>query len=111
MCEVQGVGERTNPSEFFFGDQNIIFSLRLRNAGRISFLRPTEYTRPEEVEDLLSALEQHQVRFVSWYSGLDREGALDPRGDHLEPVRAYLRAHYRVAKVFSNGDQIWERTR
>ena len=38
-------------------------------------------------------------------------GALEPRGDHLQPVRAYLRDHYRVAKVFSNGDQIWERTR
>jgi hypothetical protein len=110
-AKCEWVSERTNPSEFFFGDQNITFSLRLRNAGRVSFLRPTDYTRPEEVQDLVSALERNHVRFVSWYAGLDREGALDPLGDHLEPVRAYLRGHYRMAKAFSNGDQIWERTK
>jgi hypothetical protein len=103
------VSERTSPSEFFFGDQNIVFSLRLRNAGRVSFLRPTDYTRPEEVEDLVYALEKHQVKLVSWYAGLDREGVLNPRGDHLQSVRDYLREHYRVAKVFSNGDEIWAR--
>jgi hypothetical protein len=101
--------QRSHPSEFFFGDQNIAFSLRLRNAGPVSFLRPTDYTRPEEVDELLSALERNHVRFVSWYSGLDRDGVLNPAGDHLAPIRIYLHEHYRVANVFSNQDQIWER--
>lgn len=104
------VSERTSPAEFFFGDQFIAFSLRLRNAGPVSFLRPTDYTRPEEVRKVVSALEKHKVRFVSWYSGLDRNGVLYPQGDHLKPVRDYLRQHYRIAKVFANEDEIWERT-
>ena len=100
---------RSNAGDFFFGDQNIAFSLRLRNAGRVSFLRPTDYTRPEEVQDLIASLERHQVKLVSWYAGLDREGVLHPTGDHLNPVRTYLHEHYRLAKVFANGDQIWMR--
>jgi hypothetical protein len=107
------VSERTQPSDYFFGDQLVAFALRLRYVGRVPFLRPTDYTRPEEVQDAVQALEKHQVRFVSWYSGLDHEAeaVLHPAGDHLGPVRSYLREHYHVAEVFSNGDQIWERNR
>ncbi len=105
------VSARTRPSDYFFGDHLIAFTLRLQNVGRVPFLRPTDYTRPEEVQDAVQALEKHQVRFVSWYSGLDHEAeaVLHPAGDHLGPMRSYLHAHYHVAEVFSNGDQIWER--
>jgi hypothetical protein len=105
------VSERTQPSDYFFGDHLIAFTLRLRNVGRVPFLRPTDYTRPEEVQDALQGLEKHHVRFVSWYSGLDHEAeaVLHPAGDHLGPMRSYLHEHYHVAEVFSNGDQIWER--
>ncbi len=105
------VSERTQPSDYFFGDHLVAFTLRLRNVGRVPFLRPTDYTRPEEVQDAIQAIEKHQVRFVSWYSGLDHEAeaVLHPAGDHLGPIRDYLRKHYHVAEVFSNGDQMWER--
>ena len=105
------VSERTQPSDYFFGDHLVAFTLRLRNVGRVPFLRPTDYTRPEEVQDAVQALEKHQVRFVSWYSGLDHEAeaVLHPAGDHLGPMRTYLHEHYHVAEAFSNGDQIWER--
>jgi hypothetical protein len=105
------VSERTQPSDYFFGDHQIEFTLRLRNAGRVPFLRPTDYTRPEEVQDAVHGLEEHQVRFVSWYDGLDSEAeaVLHPAGDHLGPIRSYLHDHYHLAKIFSNGDKIWER--
>lgn len=107
------MSERTHPFDYFFGDQLISFTLRLRNVGRVPFLRPTDYTRPEEVQDAIRALEAFQVQFVSWYSGLDHEteASRHLEGDHLGPIRLYLRDHYHVAKVFSNGDQIWERNR
>lgn len=102
---------RTHPSDYFFGDHFSAFALRLHNVGRVPFLRPTDYTRPEEVQDAMQALERHQVRFVSWYSGLDHEteAVLHPESDHLGPMRTYLGEHYHVVKVFSNGDLIWER--
>jgi hypothetical protein len=84
------------------------FALKLRNPGRIAFITSSDYTRPEEVSDLLQGLERHQVRFVSWYGDLDNVPTA-PRGDHLGPLRRYLREHYRVAETFSNGDEIWER--
>jgi hypothetical protein len=100
------VAERTRPSEYFFGDQLLCFALALRNPARVPFLRPTDYTRPEEVQDVIQALREHQVGFVSWYGGLDvpDKGV----GDHLAPLRLYLRDHYHVGKTFSNGDKIWE---
>jgi len=103
--------ERTKPGEYFFGDHLLSFALRLRNSGRVPFLRPTDYTRPEEVADAVEGLEKFHVRFVSWYIGLDREkdAALHPEGNHLAPIRQYLHEHYHLAKTFENGDQIWER--
>ena len=107
------VSQRTQPFDYFFGDHQISFTLRLRNVGRVPFLRPTEYTRPEEVADAIEGLEEFQVRFVSWYVGLDREkeAGRHPEGNHLAPLRLYLRQHYHVAQTFSTGDQMWERNR
>ena len=102
------ISERTHPSDYFFGYQLIGFALRLRNPGPVAFVRPTDYTRPEEVESLVEGLEKHHVRFVSWYAGLD--DTVDAPGDHLGPLRQYLRDHYAVAKTFEDGTKIWERS-
>jgi hypothetical protein len=100
------LSERTRPSEYFFGDPFLCFTLELRNPARVPFVRPTDYTRPEEVDEVVQALEQRQVRFVNWYNGVDASGL---SGDHLAPLRFCLATHYHVAKTFSNFDQIWER--
>ena len=103
--------QTTKPGEYFFGDHLLSFTLRLRNSGRVPFLRPTDYTRPEEVADAVQGLEKFHVRLVSWYIGLDREkdAALHPEGNHLAPFRQYLHVHYHLAKIFANGDQLWGR--
>jgi hypothetical protein len=100
------VAERTRPSEYFFGDPLLCFELWLRNPTRVPFLRPTDYTRPEEVQNVVESLENHRVRFVSWYRGLDIP---DGEGNHLDPINLYLRSHYHVVETFANGDKIWER--
>jgi hypothetical protein len=101
------VSERTKQGDYFLDDPQICFALRLQDPSRVPFLRPTDYTRPEQVQDAVQALEKHQVRFVGWYASLEDE-IVDPAGDHLGPLRLYLRQHYHVAKTFSNGDAIWE---
>jgi hypothetical protein len=110
-AKCEWISQRTQPFDDFFGDPMIAFALRLRNVGRVPFLRPTDYTRPEEVADAIQAIDKFHVKFVSWYIGLDREkdAARHPEGNHLAPIRRYLLEHYHIAHTFSNGDQIWER--
>ena len=105
--ETQWLLERTHPSDYFFGNHPLCFDLRLRNPSRVAFIRPTGFTRPEEIQNVVHGLEEHQVRFVSWYQGLD-----DPVGgeeNHLAPLRAYLEQHYHFAARFANGHTMWER--
>jgi hypothetical protein len=71
-------------------------------------VRPTDYTRPEEVRDLVHGLEEHRVRFVTWYPGLD-DGLEGFGSNNLASLRGELREHYRVAATFVNNDRIWER--
>jgi len=99
--------ERTRPGDYFLDDPQMCFALRLRDTSRVPFFRPTDYTRPEQVQDAIQALARLHVRFVGWYANLDDE-VVDPAGDHLAPLRAYLRKNYHLARSFSNGDQIWE---
>ncbi len=94
-------------SEVFFGDQLICFNLRLRNPGRVAYVTPYDFTRPEEVVGVVQGLETHKVRFVSWYPGLD--AAADPQGNHLGILRRELESQYHIAQRFSNGHMIWER--
>lgn len=109
----QWMSPRSQRLDYFFNDPLLAFALRLRNPSRVSYLRPTDYTRPEEVEDAMQALEKFHVRFVSWPKELDddKEAARHPEGNHLGPLRAYLEQRYHLAHTFSNGDQIWERER
>jgi hypothetical protein len=59
----------------------------------------------------VEALEKHRVRFVLWSVWLDVPGDYRPRGDHLKPLRIYLRSHYHVVKIFPDADyeQVWQR--
>jgi len=104
---------RTRPSEFFFNarDADMYFMLNLRTPAEVPFLTTSDYTRPEQVLDVLNGLQAHRVRFVMWWPELDLpDDAAHPEGDHLGPVRAYLRRHYHVVKTFTDGTQVWERS-
>ena len=101
------ISERTHSSEPLFGDQLVSFALGLRDPAEIAFITPDDYTRPEQVTNLIQALERERVRYVLWYPDLDSPPSA--AGDHLEPLRAYLRGRYHVARVFADGDRIWDR--
>jgi hypothetical protein len=103
--------DRKSSQDTLFGNHLLSFALRMNGVGRVPFVTATDYTRPEEVQDGIAALEKFRVRFVSWYAGIDisKDAARHPEGDHLGPMRVYLHRHYRLAQTFSNGDQIWER--
>lgn len=105
--ETKWLQERTHPSEYFFGNQLLGFTLELRNPSRVAYVTPFAFTRPEEIRDVVRTLELHNVRFVSWYPGLDDPAATE--GNNLGPLRSYLQHHYHVAERFANGHTMWER--
>jgi hypothetical protein len=105
--ETMWLMERTHPGDYFFGDQLLCFDLRLRNPARVAYVTPFAFTTQKEVADVVQSLDAHQVRFVSWYPGLDDPSAVV--GNHLSPLRTYLAEHYRIAQRFANGHVIWER--
>ena len=101
--------QRTRPGDYFFGDHFVELALRLRNPGRIDYVTPNGFTRPEQVSDLVQGLEEHRVRFVNCYAGLKEDGKVDSPGDNLGALRQELQKNYQVAVTFANGDKIWER--
>jgi hypothetical protein len=107
--EFRWISERSRPGDFFFGNLQICFALGLRNPTEIDFLTTTDYTRPEQVADVISGLEENRVRYiVVWDFALDDPG-YHQAGDHLGPLISYLGSHYRTVKSLPSGDLVWER--
>lgn len=102
--------EHTRPGEYFFEGEfaDMYYPLLLRNPAKVPFLTNTEYTRPEQVEDVVKSLEKQRVRFVQWSLVLDVPRGT-PVGDNLGPLRKYLREHYRPVHRFSDSSEIWQR--
>jgi hypothetical protein len=85
------------------------FSLNLQNPARVPFLTETDYTRPEQVSEVVRALETNKVHFIVRSVWLDYPLNESDRGDHLEPLRIYVRSHYHFVRQFGN-EEVWERT-
>lgn len=107
--------QHTQPSGFFFRGvfPEFYFQLSQRNPAKVPYVTPTDFTRPEQVEEVVEALERTRARYVFWSVWLDVPGYSPPEGDHLGPLRAYLGSHYHVIKIFGDADyeQVWERNR
>ena len=102
----------TRPQEYvfvvFYAEP--YFYLDLRNPTTVPFLTGTDYTRPEQVLDVIRDLEKREVRYVVWI-GEEKDARLGHAapGDHLDPLRIYLQGHYHLVKVFPGSTGIWER--
>jgi hypothetical protein len=104
------VASQTRPGDFFLGGlfPDFYFLLELKDPGPVPFITPYEYTRPEDVQGVLKGLESHHVEIVLWAPALDTPQ--DPRGDHLAPLRSYLRNHYHIARDLPEYE-VWVRNR
>lgn len=108
----QWVLSHTHPGDFFFdnaGTQPFAFLAGLRSPGPTLFLTTSDYTRPEQVQQLIEGLEKHHVRYILWEASFDVPSDSGVPGDHQGPLRRYLHTHYRVVKTFPGLIQVWER--
>ena len=117
VCErLRWLRDRTRPGDFVFqaSDCNLYYLLDLQNPAQVPFVTATGFTRPEQVQDVVEALERSRARFVLWSVWLDTprhssDKQFDPR--HLAPIRDYLPCHYHLVRAFGDPDyeQVWER--
>jgi hypothetical protein len=112
--ELAWIRDHTRPVEYFYDlgfPARECFYLNLRNPSPLPYVTNDGYTPPEHVAEVVRSLEQHPTRYIAW-SPADVElihPAVNPSEDHLQPLRDYIRHHYRLAKVFENSDEIWEK--
>ena len=106
----QWLSSHTQPGEVFYSpDTEIYFPFHLQNPAEVPFLTRNDYTRPEQISNLVLALEKYHFRFIWWSSELDARSEAEASGDHLGPLRAYLGEHYELVKTFGASDQLWAR--
>jgi hypothetical protein len=106
------LSEHTHPSDWFFQADwaDTYVPLELQNPTPVPYVTNTDYTRPEQVQQVIRALDIRQVQLVVWggaYMDIPRQ--VPPSHDHLGPLRAYLRDHYRLVKIFPDGEEVWQR--
>ncbi len=97
------VASNAHPGDRLFGASNLNLILGMKNPSRLPWVEPDDYTRPEQIADLVKALQYKPTRFVIWFDYLDQ---IHGTGDHLQPLRAYLRDHYTLAQRYDDGTQI-----
>lgn len=102
---------RTKPGDFLLGTffPDSYYWALLQNPSDVPFLTRTDYTRPEQVERLVEALDSLRVHYVLWALALDIPRPYPQDRDNLGPLRDYVRSHYHVVETFPEGDQAWER--
>lgn len=105
------LSEHTHPSELFFQADwaDAYIPLGLQNPTPVPYVTNTDYTRPEQVQQVLHALEARRVPLVLWGPNVEIQRQVPYSHDHLAPLRTYLRSNYHVVKTFPDGEQMWER--
>ena len=96
----------TYAGENFFTEPQISFALALNNPTRLDCVTPDEFTRPEQVDSLIRALDAHSTPLIFLYPELY---TLPQHGDNLGPFRQYVYTNYHLVKTSPAG-QVWERT-
>ncbi len=102
--------EHTRPGEFFFQASwpGVYIPLGVRNP--VFLDTAGTMLNPEWVERAVQQLEAKQVHYIVWAGRFDYPvDPRHPRTANIVPLRDYVHTRYRLAKLFQNGDEVWER--
>lgn len=102
--------QHTRPGEFLFQASwpGVYIPLGLRNP--VFLDTASTMLNPEWAERAARQLEAKQVEYVIWTARLDY--ASDPHRPmtaNIVPLRNCLKISYRLAKIFEDGDEVWQR--
>jgi hypothetical protein len=113
-AEVAWLVDNTRPGDSFFEVVNTRFyaPLELRNPTPVDVLGPTNITLPRWVDEVVGGLEKSGTMYIVWGGDTSSNGVNGTKrrpGDHLDPLRQYMRDHYVRAIAFENGEEVWKR--
>lgn len=99
----------TRPGQWYFGLPPMTLPLRLRNPTPVESVGPGAYTRPEMVTAVVQALETKPVPLIVLRPDTSIRRRQQYTVNYSQPFYDYLHQHYRRTKVFSTGDEVWEK--
>ncbi len=102
--EIKFLLDHTKPGDYFFGNYELNYLLDLRGLSPIAFVTPSDFTRPEQVQQTIEGLKRHPAKYVYWSYNLDMPPDAGHGQGHLAPLWAYLQAHYQCVKTFEGDD-------
>ena len=100
--------QHTHPRQFFLGVP-MYFPFHVQNPSPTDGYETSEYTRPEQVTELLQALKTHFVPLMILPSAKQYPRRTGLPSDHLGPFRNYLCRNYSLTRTLATGDEVWER--
>lgn len=109
LAEYQWFLEHTHPGEYMFGLPPLYSAFLLQNPSALEGFHVSDYSRPEQISDLVASLDRYQVPMLVLRDTSAFLWIPESRSDHLGPLRNYVRRHYKLTTRFSSGDEVWER--
>jgi len=103
------MAEHTHPGQWYFGMPPFTLPLGLRNPTPIEAPAPSEFSRPEQIAAVVEGLKHREPPLLLLRPAMYVPHLLGYKADHLQPFQEYLYQHYQRTKVFSTGDEVWER--
>jgi hypothetical protein len=103
------MADHTQPGQWYFGMPPMTLPLGLRNPTPIEDPAPAEFSRPEQIAAAVEGLERTKTPLLVLLPAMYVPHLLGYSADHLQPFQDYLYLHYRKTKIFSNGEEVWER--
>ena len=110
----QWLSKNVQPGDYFFEvyEPFVYFPLRLKNPTRYSQIWSNDYTRPEQVAEVISDLTAKKPRFILFDNGYLPSTTPRASGDHTGPLADFMLQNYtpigEVYEIDSKPVQIWE---
>ncbi len=117
----QWINERTEPNDYLYeaSDSSLYMVFHLKNPTPLSWIRPNNFTTPEQVEEILKGLRQNPPRYIVWNGVWANFYGSESPDYHLQPIVDFLHANYREVEEMKNFEgingeaaartEIWER--
>ncbi|MBV9503026.1 MAG: hypothetical protein JO138_26940 [Acidobacteriaceae bacterium] len=105
------MAHQTHPGQWYFGMPPYTLPLALKNPTPIEAPAPGDYSRPEQIAAILEGLERTQTKLLLLRPPMYIPHLFGYKEDHLQPFHDYLFGHYRRTRIFTTGDEVWERIR